>query len=154
MVSDKARRTQIKHFPPQAIKNNPQYQISYCYKKTMLSIRRQVKLPYPILEARWRLFGHILRQAINTPPNIAMTEIFKTEGSKQRGRPKTSIVTTLREDLKSNNSNQWPTRLHSIENLDHLRDIAQNRSDWKHLTTAILQSAQAETSVDVAADGH
>ncbi|GFS03899.1 hypothetical protein ElyMa_004643500 [Elysia marginata] len=29
-----------------------------------------------------------------------------------------------------------------------------NRSDWKHLTTAIYRSAQAETSVDIAADGH
>ncbi|GFR81288.1 endonuclease-reverse transcriptase [Elysia marginata] len=27
-----------------------------------------------ILEAGWRLFGHILRQAINTPPNVAMTD--------------------------------------------------------------------------------
>ncbi|GFS03101.1 hypothetical protein ElyMa_001141400 [Elysia marginata] len=32
-----------------------------------------------ILEARWRLFGHILRQAINTPPNVAITKYFKTE---------------------------------------------------------------------------
>ncbi|GFR65325.1 hypothetical protein ElyMa_005528900, partial [Elysia marginata] len=84
--------------------------------------------------------------AINTPPNVAnaMTKYFKTEGSKQRGRPKTSIVTTLRRDLKSHNNDHWPTRLHSINDLDHRRDIAQNRSDWKHL----------KTSVDVAADGH
>ncbi|GFR64354.1 hypothetical protein ElyMa_005505200 [Elysia marginata] len=106
-----------------------------------------------ILEARWRLFGLILRQAINTPPDVAMTKYFKTEESK-RGRPKTSIWTTLRRDLKSHNSDQWPTRLHSIKDLDHLRDIAQNRSDWKHLTTAIYRSAQEETSVDVAAYGH
>ncbi|GFR75421.1 hypothetical protein ElyMa_003919000 [Elysia marginata] len=65
-----------------------------------------------------------------------------------------SVVTTLRRDLKSHNNDHWPTRLHSINDLDHLRDIAQNRSDWKHLTTAIYRSAQAETSVDVAADGH
>ncbi|GFR58838.1 hypothetical protein ElyMa_000041900 [Elysia marginata] len=81
-----------------------------------------------------------------------MTKYFKTEGSKRRGRPKTSIVTTLRRDLKSHNSNHWPTRLYSIKDLDPLRDIAQTRSDWKHLTTAI--SAQAEMSVYVAADGH
>ncbi|GFS19781.1 hypothetical protein ElyMa_001552500 [Elysia marginata] len=74
-----------------------------------------------------------------------MTKYFKTEGSKRRGRPKTSIVTTLRRDLKSHNNNHWPTRLHLIKELDHLRDIAQNhrgllialcalnRSDWKHL---------------------
>ncbi|GFR92511.1 hypothetical protein ElyMa_002620200 [Elysia marginata] len=96
----------------------------------------------------------ILRQAINTPPNVAVTKHFKTDGSKQRGRPKTSIVTTLRRDLKSHNNDHWPTRLHSINDLDHLRDIAQNRSDWKLLTTAIYRSAQAETSVDIAADRH
>ncbi|GFS16868.1 hypothetical protein ElyMa_001483400 [Elysia marginata] len=83
-----------------------------------------------------------------------MTKYFKREGSKQQGRPKTSIVTTLRRDLKSHNNYHWPTTLHSINDLDHLRDIAQNRSGGKHLTTAIYRSAQAETSVDVAADGH
>ncbi|GFR90997.1 proline-rich transmembrane protein 1-like [Elysia marginata] len=90
------------------------------------------------------ILSSILVPAINTPPNIAMTKYFNTEGSKRRGRPKTSIVTTLRRDLKSHNSDHWPTRLHSVKDLDHLRDIAQNRSD----------SAQAETPVDVATDGH
>ncbi|GFS20375.1 hypothetical protein ElyMa_005054600 [Elysia marginata] len=83
-----------------------------------------------------------------------MTKYFKTEGSKEQGRPKTSIVTTLRRDLKSHNNDHWLTRLHSINDLDHPRSIAQNRSDWKHLTIAIYRSAQAETSVDVAADWH
>ncbi|GFS17839.1 endonuclease-reverse transcriptase [Elysia marginata] len=128
---------------PTVIKNNALYQ------KT-----GETPISLAILELRWRLFGHILRQAINTPPNIAMTKYFKTKGSKQRGRPKTSIVTTLQQDLKSHNNDPWPTRLYSIEDLDHLCDIAQNRSDWKHLTTAIYRSAQAEMSVNVAADGH
>ncbi|GFR86036.1 endonuclease-reverse transcriptase [Elysia marginata] len=130
---------------PRVIKNNALYQ------KT-----GETPLSSTIPEARWRLFCHILRQAINTPPipNVAMTKYFKTEGSKQRGRPKTSIVTTLRRDLKSHNNGHWPTRLHSIKDLDHLHDIAQNRSHWKHLTTAIYRSVQAETSVDVVADGH
>ncbi|GFR63204.1 hypothetical protein ElyMa_000150100 [Elysia marginata] len=98
----------------------------------------------------------IRRQDINTPPNVAMTKYmyFKTKGCKRRGRPKTSIETTLKRALKGHNSDHWPTRLHSIKDLDHIRDIAQNRSDWKHLTTAIYRSAQAETSVEVAADGH
>ncbi|GFR61849.1 endonuclease-reverse transcriptase [Elysia marginata] len=128
---------------PTVIKNKAVYQ------KT-----GETPISLTILESRWRLFCHILRQAINTPPIIAMTKYFKMEGSKQRKRPKTSIVTTLRRDLKSHNNNHWPTRLHSIKDLDHLCDIAQNRSDWKHLMTAIYRSAQAETSVDVAADGH
>ncbi|GFS14825.1 hypothetical protein ElyMa_006756200 [Elysia marginata] len=127
------------------------------YKRAATSQKTgETPISLTILEARWRLFDHVLRQsqAINTPPNVAMTKYFKTEGSKQRGRPKTSIVTTLRRDLKSHNNDHWPTGLHSINDLYHLRDIAQNRSDWKHLTTAIYRSAEAETSVDVAADGH
>ncbi|GFS25699.1 hypothetical protein ElyMa_007033400 [Elysia marginata] len=101
----------------------------------------------------------VIAIAINTPPNVAITKHIKTEGSKQRGRPKTSIVTTLRRDLKSHNRDHWPTRLHSIKDLDHLRNMAQNRSDWKHLTTSLprlicilYRSAEAETSVDIAAD--
>ncbi|GFS05210.1 endonuclease-reverse transcriptase [Elysia marginata] len=89
------------------------------YQKTS-----ETPISLTILEARWRLYGHVLRQAINTPPNFAMTKYFKREGRKQRGRPKTSIVTTLRGDLKSHNNDHWPTRLHSINDLDHLRDIA------------------------------
>ncbi|GFR71424.1 hypothetical protein ElyMa_005678700 [Elysia marginata] len=93
--------------------------------------------------ATFRSYFKTGHQMINTPPNVAMTKYFKTEGSKQR------------RDLKSHNNDHWPTRLHSIKDLDHLCDIAQsNRSDWKHLRTAIYRSAQAETSVDVAADGH
>ncbi|GFS03895.1 hypothetical protein ElyMa_006482100 [Elysia marginata] len=55
-----------------------------------------------------------------------MTKYFQMEGSRQTGRLKTSIVTTLRRDLKSHNSDHWTTRLHLIKDLDHLRDIAQN----------------------------
>ncbi|GFS26573.1 hypothetical protein ElyMa_007058500 [Elysia marginata] len=84
---------------PTVVKNNALYQ------KT-----GETPISLTILEARWRLFGHILRPAINTAPNVAITKYFKTEGSKQRGRPKTSIVTTLRRDLKSHNNDHWPTR--------------------------------------------
>ncbi|GFS23827.1 hypothetical protein ElyMa_003399800 [Elysia marginata] len=55
---------------PTVIKNNALYQ------KT-----GETPISLTILEARWQLFGHILRQAINyTPPNVAMTKCFKTEG--------------------------------------------------------------------------
>ncbi|GFR89658.1 hypothetical protein ElyMa_000799400 [Elysia marginata] len=152
MVSDKARRTQIKHFPPQAIRTilNIKYPTTIInnalYQKT-----GETPISLTILEALWRLFGHILRQAINTPPDVAMTKYTsRPREANDKADQKTSIVTTLRRDLKSHNSDHWPTRLHSIKDLDHLRD----RSDRKHLTTAIYRSAQAETSVDVAADGH
>ncbi|GFS06486.1 hypothetical protein ElyMa_006545100 [Elysia marginata] len=71
-----------------------------------------------------------------------MTKLLQ-EGVKQTTRP-TKNITTLRRDLKSHNNDHWPARLHSINDLDHLRDIAQNRSDWKHLTTAEGRSANGK----------
>ena len=49
---------------------------------------------------RWRLFGHILRQDKNIPGNQAMLAFFQQEGTKRRGRQKTSIISVLRQDLK------------------------------------------------------
>ncbi|GFR66584.1 endonuclease-reverse transcriptase [Elysia marginata] len=95
---------------PTVIKNNALYQKT---DETPISLT--------ILKARWRLFTHILRQVINTPPNVAMTKYFKTKGSKRQGQPKLSSVTSLRRDLKSHNTDHWPNRLpvHSIKDLDH-----------------------------------
>ena len=117
------------------------------YKKT-----GEIPISVTILDARWRLFGHILRQSTNTPANLAMAKYFKPEAPKRRGRPKTSIVTKLRQDLKSHNSFRWPSKLSSNRDLEHLRDTANNRSEWKSLVTAITRSAQAETSDDAPAD--
>ncbi|GFS04183.1 endonuclease-reverse transcriptase [Elysia marginata] len=113
MVSDKARGHKLNTFHRRQLRTILNIKYPTVIKKNSAPYQQTGETPISliILEARWRLFGHILRQAINTPPNVAMTKYFKTEGSKRRGRPKTPIVTTLRRDLKSHSSDHWPTRL-------------------------------------------
>ena len=53
-----------------------------------------------ILEARWKLFGHILRRDMTFPANLAMTFYFTKEGRGFRGHPRTTLPVTLNKDLE------------------------------------------------------
>ena len=118
------------------------------YKKT-----GEVPISHTILEARWRLFGHILRQDVNTPANKSMIKFFKQEKSKRKGRPKTSIVSTLRQDLKKLSHTTWSSKLSSLEDLEHLRHIATDRKNWRQLVSTLYKAAQVEESDDTSAKG-
>ncbi|XP_071943833.1 uncharacterized protein [Antedon mediterranea] len=53
-----------------------------------------------IVDARWRLLGHILRQDPCTPANTAISYYFSnTTNIKFRGRPRTTLPITLSNDL-------------------------------------------------------
>ncbi|GFR96339.1 hypothetical protein ElyMa_000966200 [Elysia marginata] len=118
------------------------FQVVHIIQKT-----GETAISLTILEARWRPFGHILRQAINTPSNVAKTKYFKTEGSKRRGRPKTSIVTTLRRDLKSHNSDHWPTRLHSRHSTEQIRLEAPDDSNYTDQSRQRRQLTSQRTGI-------
>ena len=94
-----------------------------------------------------------MRQDIQAPANVAMLKYFDTQATKRRGRPKTSIVSTLRQDLKRIKNTHWPHKLNTKSDLERLRTVADNRREWKHLATTIYRSAQAEESDDISADG-
>ncbi|GFS23845.1 hypothetical protein ElyMa_006987500 [Elysia marginata] len=97
-----------------------------------------------ILESRWRLFGHILRQDSQIPANQAMSGYFVTEGSKFKGRPLTTLPVVLIRDLsRIINSN---LQLKSSHDLEHLRSIAQQRDEWTKLTARIREAAEASQS--------
>ena len=113
----------------------------------------EVPISLTILEARWRLFGHILRQNIETPANKAMIRYFKPEARKRKGRPKTSIVSTLKQDLKKLSETKWANKLNSLSDLEHLRQVAQNRKQWKQIISTLYRSSQAEASDDISAKG-
>ena len=100
------------------------------YKKTS-----EIPLSLTILETRWRVFGHILRQPLNTPGNKAMLAYFETFEKKRKGRPKTSIVSTLRKDLKK--AFNAELKLNNKNNLEQLRNVANNRNECKGLTAMI-----------------
>ena len=104
-----------------------------------------------ILENRWRLFGHILRRNIEIPANKSMNSYFATHGKKFRGRPLTTLPVVLNKDLSrlQENTLQLTTR----EALEHLRCIAQNRQQWRELSTRIRKAAEAPASDDWDAEG-
>ena len=103
-------------------------------------------LSLQILEARWRLFGHILRRDKEIPANIAMDTYFTPSGhEKHKGRPPTSINTVLNRDLK-----HLPGfhKLGSKEDLLSLRSLAEDRDQWKDITQKIREAAEASRSDD------
>ncbi|GFR68688.1 hypothetical protein ElyMa_003738900 [Elysia marginata] len=97
-----------------------------------------------ILESRWRLFGHILRRDIEIPANKSLEAYFVRKGGKFLGRSITTLPNVLNKDLS-----RLPTgelRLKTNDDLDHLRSIAQDRQQWKGLTTKIREAAEASRS--------
>ena len=99
------------------------------------------------MEQRWRLFGHILRRDREIPANKAMEFYFSNVAKRARGRPTTTLPTTLDSDLKLINDNTM--RLTSNVDLENLRDTAQNRIEWKALTTMMRRTAEAAKSDDL-----
>ena len=54
-----------------------------------------------ILRSRWKRFGHILRLEDQTPAYKTMVFYFeKTDAKGFRGRPRTTIATTINNDIK------------------------------------------------------
>ncbi|XP_029654866.1 uncharacterized protein LOC115228424 [Octopus sinensis] len=75
-----------------------------------------------VMEARWRLFGHVLRMDQTSPANLAMEEYFAASGKKFRGRPRNTLPEVLDADLKSINR-----KLKNGDDLDAMRILACNR---------------------------
>ena len=110
-------------------------------------------LSLQIVERRWRFFGHVLRLNERTPAWKAMYNYFDNRPLKKfKGRPRTTIVTTLTRDLnRLNKLNPAYTRnkqipcLEKCEDLEILQKLALNRPLWRNLTECIYQAAKAET---------
>ncbi|GFO24882.1 LINE-1 reverse transcriptase homolog [Plakobranchus ocellatus] len=64
----------------------------------------------PVLEARWTLFGHVLRRDRNIPANKAMLLYF-SDNKRARGRPQTTLPITLNKDLKNMSPQNWNLQL-------------------------------------------
>lgn len=106
-----------------------------------------------ITMARWKLFGHLLRQPLDTPSNKAMVEYFTSSALKYRGRRPSSLISVLHRDAA-----EVHRELKTIRDLQDFRNIASNRRAWKRLTAIVtskrtrkymqeLQGANMEASV-------
>ena len=83
-----------------------------------------------VRKARWTFFGHVLRMDDNCPPVLAL-RFAVTSGDfycGRRGRPRINLLSTIQDDLKEFNIN-----LKSVEDLEMIRMIARNRSEWRNM---------------------
>lgn len=105
-----------------------------------------------ILERRWRFFGHILRRPENIPAWKAMKSFFDDGNLKKfRGRPRTTIVSTLNNDIKCMREknpvfykNIGIRPLERLSDLKVLKDLANNRPKWRNITECMYAVAKAE----------
>ncbi|GFO26876.1 endonuclease-reverse transcriptase [Plakobranchus ocellatus] len=84
---------------------------------------RKAPLSMQVLEARWRLFGHVLRRDRNIPANKAMLFYF-SDNKRARGRPPTTLPITLNNDLEKLVATKL--ELTTQTDLDTLRLIAED----------------------------
>ena len=83
-----------------------------------------------VRQARWKLFGHILRMDDNCPPVLAL-RFALTSGdlyTGRRGRPRCNLLSTLQDDLKEHNLS-----FKSIDDYEIIRELANDRSKWRNL---------------------
>jgi hypothetical protein len=83
-------------------------------------------------KARWKFFGHLLRQPLNTPANLVMHAYFSSPSGKRKGGRPISLPTILARDLREVHKN-----LKNGQQLQDLRSIAMNRRAWKRLADII-----------------
>ncbi|GFO27526.1 hypothetical protein PoB_005403100 [Plakobranchus ocellatus] len=100
-----------------------------------------------VLEARWRLFEHVLRGDRNIPANKAMLFYF-SDNKRTRGRPQTTLPITLNNDLKKLVATKL--ELTTQTDLDTLCLIAEDRPKWNALVAEIRKTAEAARSDDLA----
>ena len=112
--------------------------------KSLCKRCEQTPISLDVLQARWRLFGHVLRREPSIPANKAMAFYFYDNAKRARGRP----ITTLphNNDLKILQNRS--ISLTSQKDLETLRKIAERRQEWITFTTDIKKAAESARSDD------
>ena len=115
------------------------------YKKS-----KEIKISTTIRQARWKLFGHILRRDRTIPANLAMNYYFSETREKGfRGRRIMTLPLTLVQDLHTLHTTTLLLQDHSYykrlkmndqKDLEILRLIAQDREEWRMLTRNIVEA--------------
>ena len=75
-----------------------------------------------VAHRRLRFFGHVSRLPEDAPAKLALREALRYT-KKPRGRPVTTLLGTLKSQLKD----------HNINNFAEAIDLAQNRNDWRRI---------------------
>ncbi len=117
-------------------------------KKKLYNLTKTQPLSITITERRWKLLGHVMRLPVQCPARKAMRYYFEERSCKLfRGRKRTTIVTTLNEDIKRtriNNPNFPVSPIVSQVSLQNLYTKAKNRKLWTNIVKTVVESAYSE----------
>ena len=88
-------------------------------------------ISYDITEARWKLFGHVIRLANATPAQQSMEYYFQNydKNKKFSGRPRETLVTTLNKDIIL--ANERDSSIIPVQGLKKYSDIESSCSRQK-----------------------
>ena len=93
-----------------------------------------------ITQARWSLFGHVLRLARDTPAQLAMDYYVKVEDTGRKGRPVTTLPVALFNEYKKHKIKERGTKTYqrsSHQMLVGLRELAGDRVKWRNVVTKV-----------------
>ena len=100
------------------------------------------------IEMRWKLLGHILRLPEYAPPQQAMLRYYTQPTFQRPGRPITTLPIQLDQDLQKIPHHLYRRpRFQSLKQFQNLKLKAQNRSDWKALSTAVIDTYKKHTDL-------
>ena len=79
-----------------------------------------------------------------------MKAYFTKTTKKYRGRPLTTLPVAINRDLERLSP---PKQLKTIDDLNNLKHLAQDRTKWTTLSKKVVKEAEAARPVDLAAEG-
>ena len=105
-------------------------------------------LTIDITQAKWKMFGHVLRMNENTPARKAIKHYFQLpQAAKYRGRKRATIVSTFNRDIERtrelNERFAIPT-LKSELDLRNTRIKALNRKHWQKIVRMLTNTAYSD----------
>jgi hypothetical protein len=100
-----------------------------------------------IRSARWRMLGHTLRMADETPAKLAMLHYFDKPAKSFLGRPRQSLPSAIEKDLLlaakqpkiegQFDLSRLPSKLKTIGHLRDLETLAKDRKLWEKLVQRV-----------------
>ena len=79
------------------------------------------------------------------PANKSMTAFFVKCRNSFKGRPPTTLPVVLHQDLQTLEN---PLIMKTTEDLEKIKELAQDRERWKDLQHMIVKTAEASQSID------
>ena len=119
--------------------------------KKLYELTNARPLTIDITQARWKMFGHVLRMEENTPARKAMKYYFQVpEAKKYRGRKRATIVTTLNRDIERTKKQCEGFAIPSLKSeldLQNIRVTALDRNHWQKIVKMVTNAAYSDIAL-------